>query len=80
MLVDPGQQGRPGGAAPTRVVELGKSQPIGSKLVEAWGFDLPAVATEVRVPRIVRHDHHDVGLFFSDQGRGCQEDKKEKKN
>ena len=80
MLVDPGQQGGPGGATPARVVKLRKPQPIESEFVENRRLDLPAIAAEIRIAGIVRHDHHDVGLFLSDQGRSCQEGKEEKRN
>ncbi|OPZ07452.1 MAG: hypothetical protein BWZ10_02824 [candidate division BRC1 bacterium ADurb.BinA364] len=43
------------------VVEAGEAHPALGQAVEVGGFDLAAVAAQVRKPHVIGHDQHDVG-------------------
>ena len=61
MRVEPGKQRSAGRAAACAVVRLGEAQPGPRQRVQVRRGDLRPVAADVRIPEIVRQDHHEVG-------------------
>ena len=64
VVVEPGEQRRPGGRAHGIDVEVQVAQPFGRHLVDVGGVDLRAVAPQVGEAQIVQQHHHDVGRPF----------------
>ena len=60
VMVAAGEQAGPGRRAERSDVEVRIAQSVGGEAVEGRGFDIGAVAAEVRVAHVVQHDHHDV--------------------
>jgi hypothetical protein len=60
MRVKPGEERGAGGAAAGGVVELGEAHAAAGEGVQVGGRDLSAVAAEVGVAAVVRHDDDDI--------------------
>jgi len=63
VRVEPAHEARASRAAAGGVVEVREPQPVGGQTVEARRVDLTAVAPDVRVTHVIRHDQDDVGLL-----------------
>ena len=72
VRVEPCEQRGAGGAATTRIVELGESKPALSESVEMGSLNFPAIASNVGPAHVIRHDEDDVGLLWG--GVGCCRD------
>jgi hypothetical protein len=54
------EQGGPGWPATGGIVELGEAEPVLGQAVKMRGLDFTAVAPEVGIPHVVRHNEKDV--------------------
>lgn len=55
-----GEKFGPGGMTLGRVVELGETEPVLSKLIKVGSLDFPTVTTDIRVAHIIDHDQNEV--------------------
>jgi len=79
VRIEPGQEGRPGRAASSRIVELGESKTAASERIEARCRDFTPVAPDVGVAHVIRHDENDVGALGRGEGQGKGDEKQKKR-
>ena len=63
VSVETGEQSGPGRAAAGGIVELCEAQSVAGEPVQIRGMNFPAIAADVGIAHVIRHDQDDVGAF-----------------
>jgi hypothetical protein len=76
MWILPGQDAGSRRTAPPCIIKLSQAHAIGCKTIQVRRIDLPTVATEVTVAKIVRYDEQNVGRVWKAEGGRMKDEKK----